>query len=147
MSFCSIISLFSFLQFVGIRKKSVRPPVMMTCHHSCGSAMTADYRLFCTCPILFFHASPQVVSMLPYFRNAYDMGHFYLQTEAPLIPSTTPSMPCRGGIFGTLAKVSADNENLYTKEHTKLICTCSSFFQLIIAVRSRSRTGSGSIFG
>ena len=82
---------------------------MMTCHRSCGSAMTADYRLFCTCPILFFHASPQVVSMLPYFRNGYDMGRFYLQTEAP---PTTPSIPRRGGIFGSLARVSANNGNL-----------------------------------
>ena len=80
---------------------------MMTCHRSCGSALTADYRLFCTCPILFFYARPQILRMLPYFRNGYHMGSFYLQTHPPPVSTTVNErIAARGGLIRLIHAVS-----------------------------------------
>ena len=135
-----------------IRRKSRRPPVMMTCPRSCGSSVTADYDLYCTCPILYFYVDRQTVRMLPYFRDTYNMSLFYMQTDPP--PTTAGSLADRliedgRGLTRLIGLVSVKHHSssqftgyTYTHTHTHISIYFLQMMRSIGSVKRRCMSGS-----
>ena len=83
------------------------PYVVPSCPGQCKSGFTLDYKLYCTCPILYFVLSPEYVHHLSHFNGNFYSG--YLANKYPTMtdPTVTPLLrPTRKvGLFGVLRQV------------------------------------------
>ena len=68
-----------------------QPYAWPSCPSSCEEGFTADWKQWCSCPVLYFILSPEYVRLLPSFREQY-WGGVMGRQPTNLAPVTFPAV-------------------------------------------------------